>query len=237
MSEGIKVTPCEEEVVTLTFRVENGFTPTQELIENLYVAANVEGLELLEIKLPQIEFDRYSINKHSGKSVEAKEVARLAIETLDTSEWHEFRDFFDMPMSNASTWNGNPCGFLSCHSDYKEKAVAALRESLLKVYCAQELLVEAFLAKPSVLAYNRPVGEGEEPDPGVTIVVDLSGSRPAKRSYIAFCFLHGCKRLNPHDAVPYGVPIEAARYAPLTSDVLKEYTDLACSEGSIGKQV
>lgn len=141
-----------------------------------------------------------------------KTTPTLKVGTLDVSSWTEFGDFFDKPLSKRTNQNfliqmkrntdsfGNwvsgdyiqvmlKLGFIAFTSDNQDKAIMALRNELLKIHKAPDAVVRGFLAKPSVIKLARCCKDGETPDR--MGVIDLSGEKPLKQYYSAFCFIHG----------------------------------------------
>jgi len=132
-------------------------------------------------------------------------------------EWTEFGDFFNKPMSRSilfqedlpdelyekkdgdAPWRGlkrvvTSCTFLGTMNIDRDKAIATLREELLKLKNTPDVDVRAFLATPSIIEGVRPCKDGETPD--TYYCQDLLGPQPGKRNWIAFCFLHGYRRLS-----------------------------------------
>lgn len=158
--------------------------------------------------------------------------AALNIETVDTSSWREFGDFFDRPESRSMIYQWTDDGrqylaqaaFLSVVSTDKDYAIHTLRRDLLKLKLAPFVSVKAFLAKPSVIALVTDPDPGEQAD--TTMYKDLRGPVPAKRRWAAFCFLHGMRFLPPNG--------EEA----LTQKVLQQLgCGTAVREGDVGVRV
>lgn len=170
----------------------------------------------------------------------APAATEVKMETIDTSYWTEFGDFFDRPLSNSLLWLFDevlpsqqkvrrviPCGFISVVSTDKEKAVAELRAELFKLR-QSPAIIKAYLAKPSTIELVLPLENGETSD--TTSYVDLRGPVPAKKGWAAFCFLHGFTVENP-GAAPY------PEYRPLDKTNLDRFLTSAILEGEVGRRI